>query len=122
MAISTDIGTHQDTTKLDLDQIVQHLNTHLGPTLVALLAGVKDRKLPGKWASKAVQPRPGAEKRLLAAHRAWVDIATSETDHIARAWFIGANPHLDEDSPIEALREGRVKEVLSAKKHFIAAD
>lgn len=122
VTVGIDVGTHQETTKLDLDQVVQHLNTHLGPTLVALLAGVNDRKLPGKWASKAVAPRPDAEKRLRAAHRAWMTVATAETDHIARAWFIGANPHLGEDSPIEALREGLVKETLAAAKHFVMAE
>lgn len=122
MPIGIDIGTHEETTRLDLDQVVQHLLTHLGPTLVALLAGVNDRKLPGKWASKAVRPRPEPEKRLRAAHRAWMSVATSETDHVARAWFIGANPRLGEDSPIEALREGRVKEVLSAANHFTMAE
>lgn len=122
MSVGLDIGTHQETTKLDLDQVVQHLLTHLGPTLVALLAGVSDRKLPNKWANRTVQPRPDAEKRLRAAHRSWMTVATSETDHIARAWFIGANPHLDEVSPIEALREGQVREVLAAAKHFVMAE
>lgn len=122
MAVGTDVGTHQETTKLDLNEVVQHLNTHLGPTLVALLAGVSDRKLPGKWASKAVTPRHEAEKRLRAAHRAWITVATSETDHVARAWFIGANPLLEEDSPIEALRAGQVKAVLNAANHFVMAE
>lgn len=122
MAVGIDIGTHQETTRLDLDQVVQHLITHLGPTLVALLAGVKDRKLPGRWASKDVQPRPEPEKRLRAAHRAWTAVSLAETDHVARAWFIGANPRLGEQSPIEALREGRVAEVLSAANHFVMPD
>lgn len=122
MAVDTGVSTYNETTRLDLDQIVQQLSMQLGPTLVALLAGVKDRKLPAKWASKEVRPRPAAEKRLRAAHRAWVEVATAETEHVARSWFIGANPDLGEDSPIEALRENRVKEVLGAAKRFALAE
>lgn len=120
--VGTGVDTHIQTTRLDLSQVVQHLNTHLGPTLVALLAGVNDRKLPAKWASNSVTPRAQSEKMLRAAHRAWITIATAETDHIARAWFIGANPLLGEESPIEALREGRDKDVLGAANRFVSPE
>lgn len=30
---------------------------------------------------------------------------------LARAWFTGANPWLDDDAPATAIREGRLKEV-----------
>jgi len=108
-----------ETTKLDPAQIAQQLNTHLGPTLVALLANVNDRKLPGRWAKGEVSPRPASERRLRAAHRAWVVIASAETDHVARAWFIGTNPHLGEITPLEALRGDRLDEVLAAASQFV---
>ena len=116
------VETHQGTTRMDLDQVVRHLITHLGPTLVALLAGVKDRKLPGRWAAKEVQPRPAAESRLRSAHRAWTIIAMAETDSVARSWFIGTNPHLGEVSPIEALRAGEEGKVLTAAGQFVDPD
>jgi hypothetical protein len=108
-----------ETTRLDPAEIAQQLNTHLGPTLVALLANVNDRKLPRRWAKGEVSPRQGSEQRLRAAHRAWREIASAETDHVARAWFIGTNPHLGEITPIEALRSGRIDEVMAAASQFV---
>ena len=37
-----------------------------------------------------------------------------------RAWFIGMNPHLADDSPADAIREGRFQEALGAAKSFVA--
>jgi hypothetical protein len=43
-----------------------------------------------------------------------------ESDHTIRAWFIGMNPQLDDESPIEAVLSGRHKEVLAAARAFLA--
>ena len=46
--------------------------------VVAVTAGVRDKKLPYKWsADGGPVPRDGALQRLQVAHRAWVAIATS---------------------------------------------
>jgi hypothetical protein len=109
-----------ETTRLDVHEMVRQLNSHLGPTLVATLANVNDRKLPGKWAQPGgVEPRPESLRRLQAAHRCWTTVSMRESDHVARAWFIGANPRLEEVPPVVALREGRVAEVLNAAQSFV---
>ena len=41
-------------------------------------------------------------------------MAEAEGEHVARMWFIGSNPWLDHDSPIDAIREDRFKEVAAA--------
>lgn len=111
---------HAATTRMDVHEVARQLNAHLGATLTAALAGTPDRKLPIRWA-KATGPRPGAdyERRLRLAHRVWSEIANAEGDHVARAWFIGGNPLLDEDTPITAIREDRAKQVAAAKAAFI---
>ena len=50
-------ATHAQTARLDIHEIVRQLNVHLGPTLVAALAGTKDRNMPIRWA-KADGPTP----------------------------------------------------------------
>lgn len=83
--------------------------------MVAALSGSKDRKLPHKWAKPdGPQPGPTFEKRLRLAHRAWVNIADAETEHVARDWFIGGNPFLGEDTPVTAIRGDRDKAVVDA--------
>jgi hypothetical protein len=47
-------------------------------------------------------------------------LADAESDHIARSWFIGANPLLDEVAPFMALREGESQKVLRAAEAFIS--
>lgn len=116
----TTAGTHAATARLDIHEVVRQLNTHLGPTLVAALAGARDRKLPIRWAkSDGPTPGPDYQRRLQLAHRLWTTVAGAESDHVARSWFIGGNPLLDEDTPITAIREDRSKRVVAAATAFI---
>lgn len=111
---------HIRTTLLNVHELVRQLNAHLGPTLVAALAGVRDRKLPLKWATPdGPTPRAEPERRLRMAHRLWGHLSAAENEHVARAWFIGANPRLGEESPVMKLREGDLPAVMNAAKAFI---
>lgn len=111
---------HARTMRLSGREIVERLNRHLGATLVATLSGVKDRKLPYRWARDgAGSPNPVAIERLTAAHRVWLELADAESDDVARAWFVGANPYLDERAPVMALRAGEIRQVLQAAQAFL---
>jgi hypothetical protein len=48
------------------------------------------------------------------AHRAWTAVSSVEGEHVAHLWFVGANPWLDEVSPIEAITAMRAKDVMAA--------
>lgn len=114
------ISAHHATARLGLREVVRQLNSHLGPTLVAALAGVTQRGMPVKWAKlDGPTPRPVSETRLLAAHSLFSAIAGAESDHVARAWMIGSNPLLDGDTPITAIREDRFKETTQAATAFL---
>jgi outer membrane phospholipase A len=118
--ITTSVDTHAETTRMDIHETVRQLTSHLGPTLVALLANVNDRKLPHKWsAADGPEPRDESKQRLMLAHRIWREISQSENDYTARNWFIGANPRLGEKSPAESLREGHLAEVKAAADAFL---
>lgn len=111
---------HAATAKLGIREITRQLNNHLGPSLVAVLAKTKDRRLPIKWAKpEGPQPRPESVKRLTYAHRVWTQIAGAESDHVARLWFIGANPRLEEVAPVTAIRDGRFGDVSAAANAFV---
>lgn len=113
------IDTHNRTTTLDIHETTRQLVSHLGTTAVSFLAGAKDSKQSAKWAdADGPEPRQEAQRRLMAAHRAWQMLATAENDYVARNWFIGTNPRLEEISPLEALREGEIKQVLDAATAF----
>lgn len=113
-------AAHQQAVKLGLRETVRRLNASLGATLVAALAGVKDTKLPHKWAKEdGPQPRAEAIQRLIFAYAQWQLVADAEGEHVARVWFIGANPWLEHDTPVDATREGRYKEVATAARALV---
>ncbi len=114
------VSTHQETTRLETHELVGRMNMHLGASLVATLAGVNDSKLPYRWAKiDGPTPKNGALSRLTTAHRVWLMLADAESDHVARNWFVGANPFLNEQAPVVALREGNELEVLKAAEAFV---
>ena len=99
---------------LPVAEVSRRLVAALGPTLVASLAGVKDRRAPRGWAEADVTPRPRAVVRLRFAQEQWHKVAAVESEQVARLWFVGANPWLRDNTPITAIREGRFDEVATA--------
>jgi hypothetical protein len=116
MSIDATVGTAAvRTNELGIREIVRRLNAGLGPTLVAGLTGSKDRRISHKWAKEdGPEPNAAAVRRLMSAIRLWTELSDAHGEHVARLWFIGSNPWLDEDSPVEAIMEDRFKEVRVA--------
>lgn len=121
MSISADQNAgFTRTARLGIREVVRQLNSGLGATLVAALTGSKDPRISYKWArDSGPEPRPEAIQRLLLAHRAWIAVSANEGEHVARNWFIGANPWLDEISPIEAIGNLESKKVMNAAQAMI---
>ncbi|WP_404287734.1 hypothetical protein [Glutamicibacter arilaitensis] len=114
MSISTIIGAaHARTARLGISEVVRRLNAALGATFVAALAGSKDSKISYGWAQQnGPMPKPVAVKRLQFAFTQWSFV--TESEHVARMWLIGSNPWLEHDSPIDAIRDDRFKDVAAA--------
>jgi hypothetical protein len=111
---------YEQTIRLGIREITRRLNACLGGTLVATLAGSKDTKASHRWAKEGgPEPRPEAVKRLAFAYEQWQKVAEAEGEHVARLWFIGANPWLDYDTPVNAIREGRYKEASNAAQALV---
>lgn len=111
------------TARMDSHAIARALVSGLGPTLVAAMTGAKDRKLPTKWAkSDGPRPSPMFLHRLQYGYRAWSAIVEAEGDHVARAWFIGGNPVLGENTPLSAIRDDRGADVMQAVQAFLSGE
>ena len=95
--------------------LVRDLIDGLGPMLVAAMVGETDRRIVQRWADgDAPYPAAGLRERLLCANRVWRRVAAAEGEDIARAWFVGANPWLQDDTVVAAIREGRLTQVSIA--------
>ena len=105
---------------LDVREVARRLNTALGGTLVSALAGSSDTKSSHKWAKvSGPSPRPETVKRLYFAYEQWQKVSETEGEHTARVWFIGANPWLGYDTPVNAIRDGRLPEVAAAAQALV---
>lgn len=107
---------------ISVPELVSQLVSQLGPTIVAAIAGARDRQLPGQWSiDNGMSPEPASLRRLHAAHQIWCAVAAVGGRDIARAWFLGSNPRLNEVPPYLAIRDGEFDEVRSAAGAFIEA-
>jgi hypothetical protein len=111
---------HRQVTESSIEQITQYLEEVLGRKLVATLAEVKDPKAVARWASGERAPRPPAEERLRVAYQIFRLLLTAESPHTVRAWFLGLNPQLADESPILVIQEGRFQEAMVAARAYIA--
>lgn len=101
----------------EVREIVRRLNGSLGATLVAALAGASDARTAREWARHdGPKPAPDASKRLRFAQEVWRMVAGAEGAEVARAWFTGANPWLNDDTAVNAIRVGRLVAVAGAAR------
>lgn len=118
---TTDRSTaaHLHTTRLAIANIAETLQDVLGQKLTAHLAGLTDTKAIGEYAKGTRTPRPEVESRLRLAFQVFQIIVDADSDHVARAWFIGLNPQLNDDTPADAIRNDRLKDVVIAARAFV---
>lgn len=111
---------HRQVTESSIQQIVQYLDEVLGRKLVATLAGVKDQKAVAQWATGERAPRTGTEERLRCGYQIFRLLMAAEAPHTVRAWFIGLNPQLNDESPILVIQEDRFREAMVAARAYIS--
>jgi predicted exporter len=112
---------HRAAVEASLSDVADFLQDLLGRRLVAYVAGVKDAKTVSRWAKGEVgEARWESERRLRAAYEIAQLLVRFDSSRVVRAWFIGLNPQLDDESPAEAIREGRLKEAMNAARAFVA--
>jgi hypothetical protein len=123
--------THQQMTRSEanrkalqtpLAQIVAELQQILSQRVVAFTAGVNSRTIQ-RWANEKDEEHvrnADATRRLRAAYEIVILLLDYDSPFTVKAWFIGPNPHLTDESPSEAIRQDRLKDALGAAGSFIA--
>ena len=119
MNVTVEQAAHDLATRLEPPVLARYLQDVLGQPLVALIAGVRDPKLIGKWAKGECSAEPEAEQRLRHAFEVTQLLLQRESSDTIRAWFVGMNPELDDHAPALALADDP-ESVLLAARTFLA--
>jgi hypothetical protein len=123
-AARPDLEAYEHAARIDFPGLVEELCEILGPKLVAYVADIGEVRAVRQWSAGEREPRAPIQARLrLALQVAWL-IARYDDASVARAWFQGLNPQLDDRSAARLLREGDLDEVgpqiLSAARAFVS--
>lgn len=111
---------HETATRTSVADTADYLQDVLSRRLVAYMAGVKDAKNVSRWAKGEGEPRVASVKRLRVAYEIVLLLRVFDTPEVIKAWFIGLNPQLGDESPADAIREDRLKEALAAARAFVS--
>jgi hypothetical protein len=113
---------HRAQTEESIGGIARFLQETYSQRLTAHIAGIEDPKQVGRWCKEQSTPRYDSEERLRTAYQVFKLIEGGENFHIARAWMIGMNPQLDDDSPLQAIADARFKDVMAAARAYLRGD
>jgi hypothetical protein len=114
---------HVQATRAAFDQVAASMRELLGAKLTAYLGSVGESRAANQWAAGEREPSEAVQLRLRLALQVGLMIADADGAGVARAWFQGMNPQLDDRSPARLLREGDLDEVgpevLRAARAFL---
>lgn len=113
---------HRVTAQQPLPEIARFLQDNFSQRVAAYIAGIEDAKQVGRWCRGLNAPRFDSEVRLRTAYQVFKIIEDGENQHTARAWMMGMNPQLEDDSPLKAIAEDRFKEVMAAARSYLQGD
>jgi hypothetical protein len=118
-----DYAAHIRAVRCSFPEVVAALREILGLKLCAYLGSVKETRAVNEWADGVREPSEAVQRRLRLAFQVAEAIAEVDGAEVARAWFQGLNPQLDDRSPARLLREGDIDEVgpevIGAERAFL---
>jgi hypothetical protein len=113
---------HHEAMALPLATAVARLVDLLGATSVASIAGVRETRAVQQWMAGEREPQRPHVLRF--ALQLALMISSLASRDMARAWFHGSNPHLDDEVPIVLLRDRALESIqvplMAAVRSFAA--
>lgn len=100
---------HNEAMSLAMESVVASLTELLGAPTVAALGGVQETRAVQQWITGNRLPQRPHTLRF--ALQLALMISTLASRELARAWFHGANPQLDDLTPLAILRDKPLEEV-----------
>jgi hypothetical protein len=96
----------------DITTAVESLVETLGKGLVAVILERHVRTVT-RWLAGEGSPDDAEQKRIIDTLQIVQLLLSGDSPSVVRAWFMGMNPQLDDESPAELLAEGRARDVLA---------
>ncbi len=107
--------------EMPIEEVVTELIELLGAPLVAVIGGVSETRAVQQWTTTRKPQRPNV---LRFALQIATMVAANADREMARAWFEGSNPHLDDAVPALMLRNDPLAHVqqrmMTAARTFAA--
>ena len=113
-------SAHERAVGSDQNDALRALVAALGKHAVAAIFD-KDARTIERWLKPGIRMKIDDERRLRDAFHVFSLIEEADDAYVARAWFIGMNPQLDDDSPVERLAVGNARAVLAAARAYVNA-
>lgn len=113
---------HREAVTATVQELAATLQDLLSRRIVVVLAGVENGKTVTRWVkgeSTTIRD-PLVEQKLRTAYEIARLLLQFDSYETVRAWFIGLNPQLDDESPVTAIAAGKLKEARSAARAFIS--
>lgn len=118
-----DYAAHARAVRAGLPEVADALRSILGARLCAYIGSVKETRAVNEWAQGSRMPSSDVQRRLRLALQVAQTIADTDGVEVARAWFQGLNPQLDDRSPARLLREADLDEIgpeiVAAERAFL---
>jgi len=111
-------SAHNSATQISTQDVSSALARVLGRQLLSVIVDKGARTIQ-RWISGESTPGAEDERRLRNAYQVYALLSTVEGDHTIRAWFMGMNPQLEDDSPAEALAADQARNVMAAARAFV---
>lgn len=108
--VLTDVDAHGHAMEIPIQDVVSELIDRLGAPLVAVIGGVGETRAVLQWTKSRAPQRPNV---LRFALQLATMIARMSDSEMARAWFEGSNPQLDDAVPALILRDRPLADVQS---------
>lgn len=115
---TTDGSAHRAAVRESVQSVTTYLCELLSGPLVGHITGVEVSTV-NRWAAGSSKPKTPTEKRLRDTYQIARMLSGADNSDTIRAWFIGMNPSLNDETPSDVLREDRAREVLAAARAFM---
>ena len=114
-------SAHRQAVESDVPALARMLQKYLGQELLSVVVASSPRTI-ARWVSGDTRPSGSSERLLRDVAQIFDVITTVDTPQVARAWFMGMNPQLEDRAPAELLASdpGAARLVMAAARAYVA--